>query len=69
VTTFPAVAILDKLGAEESHSSVAEKLGTERTTVYHWRWYNTQLSPWAADKYAVKLGFHPSEIWADWFTA
>jgi hypothetical protein len=68
VTTFPAVAILDKFGDADSLPAIAEKLGTDRTTVHHWRWYDTRISVWAADRYAVRLGFHPSEIWTDWFT-
>jgi len=25
------------------------------------------LDQWEADRYAVAIGKHPSEIWADWF--
>jgi hypothetical protein len=25
------------------------------------------LTQWSADRYAVKLGMHPSEVWRDWF--
>jgi hypothetical protein len=69
VRKFPAVAIIDKFDGSVDIPSIARRLDTDRATVHHWRWYNTQLSPWAADKYAVKLGFHPSEIWEDWFTS
>jgi lambda repressor-like predicted transcriptional regulator len=25
------------------------------------------LNQWEADRYAIKIGKHPSEIWPDWF--
>jgi plasmid maintenance system antidote protein VapI len=46
---------------------MAEVLDTERSTVYKWCQNDIMISQWAADRYAVKLGLHPSEVWLDWF--
>ena len=46
---------------------MASALDTDRGTVYQWIQHDTQISEWAADRYAVKLGMHPSQLWDDWF--
>ena len=46
---------------------IAEALGVSRTTVSTWRNKGRALTIWQADKYAIKLGMHPQEIWTDWY--
>ena len=36
-------------------------------TIERWRNPKTMLNQWEADRYAIMVGKHPSEIWADWF--
>jgi DNA-binding transcriptional regulator YiaG len=36
-------------------------------TIERWRNPKTMLNQWEADRYAIMIGKHPSEIWADWF--
>jgi hypothetical protein len=64
---FPAVNICGAFNKGTHVSVMASALDTDRGTVYQWIQSNTQISEWAADRYAVKLGLHPSEIWDDWF--
>ena len=67
VRFFPAANICDAFNKGTQISVMASALDTDRGTVYQWIQSNTQISEWAADRYAVKLGLHPSEIWDDWF--
>jgi len=64
---FPAVKIVGAFSSGTKVAVMASALETDRRTVYQWIDSGTQISEWAADRYAVKLGLHPSEIWDDWF--
>jgi plasmid maintenance system antidote protein VapI len=64
---FPAKELVKKFGTNTSIVTMAEALDTERSTVYKWCQNDIMISQWAADRYAVKLGLHPSEVWLDWF--
>lgn len=44
---------------------LAEKIGVT-TTVVH-KWIERGLPFFKADMVAIKLGYHPVEIWYDWF--
>lgn len=67
VRTFPAKELVRKFDNNASVITIALALETKRSTVYKWFQNDTMISQWAADRYAVKLGLHPSEVWADWF--
>ena len=64
---FPATALLNQFEEGEFASTIAGRLGTSRTRVQEWRKGTTRFDPYQADKFAIKLGKHPSEIWTDWF--
>lgn len=42
----------------------ALRLGVTRRTIHRWRHFG--LSPWQADRMAVRLGSHPALIWPEW---
>jgi len=67
VRTFPARELVKKFDPNTSVITIAQALETKRSTVYKWFQNDTMITQWAADRYAVKLGMHPSEVWADWF--
>jgi plasmid maintenance system antidote protein VapI len=67
VRSFPAKELVKKFGTNTSIVTMAQALDTERSTVYKWCQNDIMISQWAADRYAVKLGLHPSEVWLDWF--
>lgn len=67
VRTFPAKDLCKMFDPDASVITIASALNTKRSTVYKWFQNDTMLTQWAADRYAVKLGLHPSEVWADWF--
>jgi len=58
---------LARLTGELSITKTAVIFGIHRSTVLRWRNPRTMLDQWEADRYAVAIGKHPSEIWADWF--
>ena len=64
---FPAYRLVKAFSPETEVRQIADILGTSRHTVYKWLHNRLEISEWAADKYAVKLGMHPSEVWPDWF--
>jgi hypothetical protein len=64
---FMAKNLVDFFGPETEVSTMAQSLDTCRYTVYKWIQNDVQISEWAADRYAIKLGLHPSEVWTDWF--
>jgi transcriptional regulator with XRE-family HTH domain len=64
---FPAAALLESFGEGEWASNIGAVLGVSRTRVQQWRKGTTNLDPYTADKLAIKLGKHPSQIWTNWF--
>jgi len=50
-----------------SDTKTAIIFGTHRSTVLRWRNPRTMLDQWEADRYAIHIGKHPSEIWPNWF--
>lgn len=65
---YLAKEIVATLDATTSHRVIASWLGVEHSTVSFWCSKNVWITAYQADRYAVKLGFHPCEIWDDWFT-
>lgn len=64
---MPAKALLDQFEQGTWANVIAEALGTTRATIQRWRGTETNLDPYTADKYAIRLGKHPSQIWPEWF--
>lgn len=64
---FPAKILLEQFEEGLWANIIAERLGTNRATVQRWRTGNIILNPYVADRYAIKLGKHPSQIWPEWF--
>jgi len=64
---FPATALLEQFEEGTWANHIAERLGTTRATIQRWRMGNTMLDPYEADKFAIKLGKHPGNIWPNWF--
>jgi hypothetical protein len=48
-------------------NTIAERLGTTRSTIQRWRDVDVRFDVYGADKWAVRLGKHPSQIWPEWF--
>ena len=66
--TFAAAKLIESFNPETSHISIGEAFGLSRSTIYKWEQRKIMLSAWQADKYAVRLGLHPCEVWHDWFS-
>ena len=64
---FAAAEILKMWSSDALEESIAEMLGVDRSSIFRWRTDETMLDIWQADKYAIRLGLHPSEIWLDWY--
>ena len=64
---FPTTRLLEQWPPNTSAKLIAEVFGVTRSTVQRWRTPNCGLSIWQADKYAIKLGLHPQQIWTDWY--
>ena len=64
---FPAEELLRMFSDTTSISAIAEAVGADFHTVYKWKHKNIHINQWYADKYAIRLGLHPSAIWDDWF--
>jgi len=51
-----------------SNRQVHARFDIHWTTIQRWRSNpDTLIIEWDADRYAVTLGKHPSELWTDWF--
>jgi hypothetical protein len=60
----PLVNVVAGLTIREAET----RFGVHHTTIQRWRSKpDTLIIEWEADKYAVKVGMHPSELWDDWF--
>ena len=64
---FPAANLLDHFGPGTTQLAAAEVLGIDPNSVNRWRLDGIKLSTWQADRYAIRIGQHPSMIWPDWF--
>jgi hypothetical protein len=64
---YPAHQLIKLFPANTWAAQIAETFNVNRSTVGRWNKPETTLTQWEADRYAIKLGKHPSEIWADWF--
>ncbi len=68
VPSQPAQAVvLQRLGDDVDLSTLAEVLRVDRSTLYRLLGRD-RLRFDAADRIAVALGRHPSELWPEWFT-
>ena len=64
---FPAREIIRMFSPETSTQRIAEAVGADWHTVTKWKSADIRINQWFADKYAVRIGVHPSAIWDDWF--
>lgn len=60
---YPLEALVAASGLSEA--AMARRCGLSGTTLKNAR--ANGLRDDAADRHAVRLGFHPSEVWSDWF--
>lgn len=64
----PARRALRRLAAETDDSicAIADKAGVDRDTLH--RLFTRDRLRWdAADNIAVALGYHPCQLWPEWF--
>jgi len=66
--TYLARNILSAFPSDTSYSAIGLALGIEHSVVSNWCSKDVWLNAYYADRYACKLGMHPSEIWTDWFS-
>jgi len=64
---FPAKEIMSMFSPDTSTQRIAEMVGADWHTVMKWKAGDIHINQWFADKYAVRIGLHPSAIWNDWF--
>ena len=63
---YPAQNIINK-HPHLDHGQLAQQLELSRATIQRWNNPNTTLTEWECDRYAIKLGHHPGNIWPNWF--
>jgi hypothetical protein len=63
---YPTAPLLAEF-ADLTAAQLCGRFGVTRTTIIRWRQPNFTLNQWDADRYAIMIGKHPGEIWADWF--
>lgn len=57
-----------KLYPPETYAStLASVFGVGRTTIARWRNRDVTLTEREADRAAIRLGYHPFELWPEWF--
>lgn len=65
MTRYPLAPLAEAVGVDTSR--LARILGLSGST---WKAYREHgMTERAADRLAVKAGFHPCEIWPDWWAA
>lgn len=64
---YPAATLLAEWHSGTSAHLIAEVLGVDRASISRWRNADVNFDVWNADRYAIKLGKHPSQIWKDWY--
>lgn len=64
---FPAKNLLRFFSDGTEGRTKASALGVSPHVVWQWEEKNININQWYADKYAVRIGLHPSAVWDDWF--
>lgn len=59
----PRLLLLLIVGEDDDDTTIAERLGVNRQQVYRWRRGEVMLNTWAADRLAIKCGYHPALVW------
>ena len=63
---YPAINLLNTFTPGTNDQEMANMLGISRSCVIRWRTFGKTLYEYQDDNYAIKLGFHPAEIWDNW---
>ena len=63
---YPAINLLATFTAGTNDQEMADMLGISRSCVVRWRTGYAVIREYQADAYAIRLGFHPAEIWHNW---
>ena len=63
---YPAVKLLKTFSPDTNDIDMAEMLGVSRSCVVRWRLRQSEINEFQADKFAIKLGMHPFEVWHNW---
>lgn len=63
--SYPAEPVLKLLHGLDI-TAAAHAAGVPRRTIYNWQ-KNGVIGARVADRVAVTLGHHPSELWSDWY--
>jgi hypothetical protein len=64
---FPAINLLEPFGIDTEASTLAEIFSVNRGTIVRWRNQGVMFNWSMADEMAIRVGFHPSEIWTNWY--
>ena len=68
---FPSKALIDTVCFDKTDrglSNLAERMGVSIAVVKRLVQPDYLIRESTADKYAIKLGYHPMTIWDDWFS-
>ncbi len=61
---WPLEPLMEAAG-HPAAGTLAARAGVTARTV--WRWHHRGLTDTQADRTAVALGYHPANIWPDWY--
>jgi len=59
---YPLQTLLDHAGISQTHLKRALNANSQAIKAAR----EKGLDPYQADRYAVRFGFHPGEVWDDW---
>jgi hypothetical protein len=63
---YPAINLLATFTAGTCDQQMADRLGISRSCIVTWRTRHTTIREYEADRYAIRLGLHPVEVWNSW---
>lgn len=67
---FPAEPLLKqflKMDSKEARQEFMQRLGIDHSRLIALQKPGQKISANYADMYAIRLGYHPCQIWPDWF--
>ena len=64
---YRALSLIETSGLNLNNGQLAELFRVTRSTIVRWSNPRCTLSEWDADRYAITIGKHPSQIWPEWF--
>jgi len=64
---YPAHKLLAQYPKDKNNGFLSDAFGVTRSTIIRWKKQHSTIALFEADKFAIKIGVHPQQVWEDWY--